>query len=157
MKLAPSVHLKILFSLFCSFIHCCFLWPAVQTGGAVHVLPQASCRHAPKDPWLLRAPLPGQDVWWGEHSRRAKWTTQRGKATTACISHVINCTSASSPRDNILNNHLNRRLCLHYISSLLFLPVLLSSWRRSSVSTVESWWPPCPCLPTQILTLWPLC
>jgi len=41
--------------------------PAVQAGGAVHVLPQAARRLPPEDPRLLRAPLPGQDVRRGQH------------------------------------------------------------------------------------------
>lgn len=56
-------------------VHVCASLIVVQAGGAVHVVPQASCRCSTKDPWVLRAPLPGENVWWGEHPGRTQWAT----------------------------------------------------------------------------------
>lgn len=56
----------------------CLCVPAVQTGGAVHVLPQTAGRYEAENPRLLRASLPGQDVRRGEHPGRAERASPRG-------------------------------------------------------------------------------
>lgn len=43
------------------------------------------------------------------------------------------------------------------LKKFLLLLFSLCTWRRSSVSTVESWWPLCPCLLMRIPTLSPPC
>lgn len=56
-----------------------FFLSAVQTSGAVHVLPQTSVRFPTKNPRLLWAPLPGQDVWWRKHPGGTERAAQRGE------------------------------------------------------------------------------
>lgn len=52
---------------------------AVQASGAIHVLPQASSRHAAENPWLLWASLPRQNLWWGQYPERTQRPTERGE------------------------------------------------------------------------------
>lgn len=56
-----------------------FFLSAVQTSGAVHVLPQTSGRFPTENPRLLWASLPGQDVWWRKHPRGTERAAQRGE------------------------------------------------------------------------------
>lgn len=56
-----------------------FFLSAVQTSGAVHVLPQTSVRFPTENPRLLWAPLPGQDVWWRKHPGGTERAAQRGE------------------------------------------------------------------------------
>lgn len=51
----------------------------VQASGAIHVLPQASGRHAAEDPRLLWTSLPREDLRWGQYPEWTQRPTQRGE------------------------------------------------------------------------------
>lgn len=91
--LDSSYHIDRCVKFVVTFNNCVFVVCTVQTGGAVHVLPQAPSWHASEDPWLLRTPLSGQDVWRGKHFRGAERTTERGQ-----ISSVLSWCWALTPR-----------------------------------------------------------
>lgn len=68
----------------------CHCVPAVQTGGAVHVFSQAAGRHEAKNPRLLRASLPGQDVRRGEHPGRVERAASRGELSVPiCVLNLL--------------------------------------------------------------------
>lgn len=85
----------------------CLCVPAVQTGGAVHVLPQAASRYEAKNPRLLRAPLPGQDVWRGEHPGRVERASPRGEmsglasGTYWIVMHLKLCVQLDIPLSSV--------------------------------------------------------
>lgn len=58
-----------------------FAFP-VQASGAIHVLPQASSRHAAENPWLLWTSLPRQNLRRGQHPEWTQRPTQRGETTS---------------------------------------------------------------------------
>lgn len=78
-----------------------FFLSAVQTSGAVHVLPQTSVRFPTENPRLLWAPLPGQDVWWRKHPRGTERAAQRGELVCVCkgLSMSVNICGKKLPED----------------------------------------------------------
>ncbi len=85
-------------------LHFCLFVSAVQTSGAVHVLPQTSIRFPTENPRLLWAPLPGQDVWWRKHPRGAERAAQRGECV--CVFSYLCVCKGLSMSVNICGKNL---------------------------------------------------